>query len=316
MKKILVIGSSNTDLIIKVPEIPRPGETVLGSEFQTFPGGKGANQAVAAARAGGEVMFIAAVGDDSYGKEALDRYKQEGINCEDIKVCRGIPSGIAMISVSDKGENAISVAPGANLILTPEDLDEAEEAFDEAGLLLIQLEIQMDTVGKAIEMCEELDTKVILNPAPAASLPDRILQRTDIITPNESEAERLTGIRIRNEKSAGKAAALLHRKGVGTVIITMGARGAFLSDPSRKIRKMIPGYAVNAVDTTAAGDVFNGQLAVALSEDRSLEHAIGLAHAAAALSIQKTGAQSSIPTREETENFYREHIPGGKTGRG
>jgi len=316
MKKILVIGSSNTDLIIKVPEIPRPGETVLGSEFQTFPGGKGANQAVAAARAGGEVMFIAAVGDDSYGKEALDRYKQEGINCEDIKVCRGIPSGIAMISVSDKGENAISVAPGANLILTPEDLDEAEEAFDEAGLLLIQLEIQMDTVGKAIEMCEELDTKVILNPAPAAPLPDRILQRTDIITPNESEAERLTGIRIRNEKSAGKAAVMLHRKGVGTVIITMGARGAFLSDPSRGIRKMVPGYAVNAVDTTAAGDVFNGQLAVALSEGRSLEHAIGLAHAAAALSIQKAGAQSSIPTREETETFFREHIPGGKTGRG
>jgi len=310
MKKILVVGSSNTDLIIKVPEIPRPGETVLGTDFQTFPGGKGANQAVAAARAGGDVMFIASVGDDPYGSEAVKGYRQDQINCENIKVCKNTPSGIALINVSEKGENAISVASGANYKLTPKDLDEAEEAFDEAGLMLIQLEIPIDTVRKAVALCEELQTRVILNPAPASDLPEEILYRTDLITPNETEAERLTGIRIRNEKSAGKAAAWLHRKGVGTVIITMGAGGAYLSDPAGGIEKMIPGFVVDAVDTTAAGDVFNGQLAVALSEDKSLEHAIGLAHAAAALSIQKAGAQSSIPRREETEYFYHENLAG------
>ncbi|HER09488.1 MAG TPA: ribokinase [Bacteroides sp.] len=308
MKKILVVGSSNTDLIIQVPEIPRPGETVLGSRFQTFPGGKGANQAVAAARAGGEVIFIAAVGDDPYGSEAVKGYRRDRINCEDIKVCRDTPSGIALISVSEKGENAISVAPGANYKLSPEDMEEAEAAFDEADLMLIQLEITLDTVHRAVEICEELRTRVILNPAPATDLPDGILNRTDIITPNEAEAERLTGIRIRNEKGAWKAAEWLHRKGVRTVIITLGARGAYLSDPATGPGRMIPGFAVNAVDTTAAGDVFNGQLAVALSEGKSLEHAIGLAHAAAALSVQKAGAQSSIPMREETDYFYQANL--------
>lgn len=306
MKKILVVGSSNTDLIIKVPEIPKPGETVLGSEFQTFPGGKGANQAVAAARAGGEVVFIAAVGDDPYGSEAVQGYRRDRINCEDIKVCKDTPSGIALINVTEKGENAISVAPGANSQLTPKDLEEAEEAFDEADLMLIQLEIPMNTVLKAVELCKELETRVILNPAPAAELPEAILSGIDIITPNETEAERLTGIRIRNEKGAAKAAAWLHRKGIGTVIITMGARGAYLSDSVGGISKMIPGFKADAVDTTAAGDVFNGQLAVALSEDRSLEDAVRLAHAAAAISIQKAGAQSSIPGRKETDHFYYE----------
>ena len=306
MKKILVVGSSNTDLIIKVPAIPRPGETILGTDFQTFPGGKGANQAVAAARAGGDVMLIASVGDDLYGTEAVKGYREDRINCENIKVCKNTPSGIALINVSEKGENAISVAPGANFMLNPKDLDEAEEAFDEAGLMLIQLEIKLDTVRKAVQLCREFHTKVILNPAPASALPEEILTGTDLITPNETEAEYLTGIRIRSQKDAGKAAARLHGKGVGTVIITMGARGAYLSDPGRSIAKMIPGFAVDAVDTTAAGDVFNGQLAVALSEERSLEEAVGLAHAAAALSIQKAGAQSSVPTREETDRFYLE----------
>ena len=306
MKKILVVGSSNTDLIIKVPEIPRPGETLLGGEFQTFPGGKGANQAVAAARAGGEVVFIAAVGDDAYGAEAIKGYKQDNINTEDIKVCRGVPSGIAMITVSHKGENAITVASGANGELTASDLEEAEEPFIEADYMLVQLETPIETVQKAVKLCAEFQTRVILNPAPAAELSDEILGKVHIITPNETEAEKLTGTVVTDETSAAKAADALHNRGVETVIITMGSKGAFLSDPATGKREMVPGFNVKAVDTTAAGDVFNGQLAVSLAEGMVLEEAILLAHAAAALSVQKLGAQSSIPRREETNYFLKE----------
>jgi ribokinase len=308
MKKILVVGSSNTDLIIKVPEIPRPGETLLGGEFQTFPGGKGANQAVAAARAGGNVVFIASVGDDAYGTEALKGYQLDNIVTENIKICKNVPSGIAMITVSQKGENAITVASGANSLLSPSDLDEAVEAFSEADLMLVQLETPIQTVAKAVALCNECNTRVILNPAPAADLSDEILSGTDIITPNETEAESLTGISITNEETAGKAADQLHEKGVRTVIITLGAGGAFISDPGSGCRFMVPGFNVKALDTTAAGDVFNGQLAVAFAEGRSLEESVRLAHAAAALSVQKMGAQSSIPKREETDYFLTEEL--------
>ncbi len=306
MKKILVVGSSNTDLIIKVPEIPRPGETLLGGEFMTFPGGKGANQAVAAARAGGDVIFIASVGDDLYGGEAVKGYRLDHINTEDIKVCKGVPSGIAMITISAKGENAITVASGANAELHPADLEDAEEAFLEADYMLIQLETPLDTVQKAVELCAEFNTRVILNPAPAADLSDKILKRVSILTPNETEAERLTGITVDDELSAAKAADALHKRGVHTVIITMGAAGAWLSDRESGTRLMVPGFSVEAADTTAAGDTFNGQLAVALSEDMKMEDAIITAHGAAALSVQKLGAQSSIPRREETSNFLEE----------
>ena len=307
MKKIVVVGSSNTDLIIRVPEIPRPGETLLGGEFMTFPGGKGANQAVAAARAGGEVVFIAAVGDDAYGEEAIKGYKLDKINTGNIKVCRGVASGVAMITIAESGENAITVASGANARLFPEDLDQMEEAFQEADYLLIQLETPLDTVQKAVELCAELDTKVILNPAPAARLSDHILQGVSIITPNETEAERLTGIVVSDEQSAEKAAAVLHQSGVDTVIITLGSRGAFLSDPASGTVKLIPGFQVQAVDTTAAGDVFNGQLAVSLAEGKALERAVLEANGAAAISVRKLGAQSSIPHWEETSYFIEEH---------
>lgn len=308
MKKILVVGSSNTDLIIKVPEIPRPGETLLGGQFQTFPGGKGANQAVAAARAGGEVVFIAAVGDDVYGAEAIRAYKEDNINTEDIKICKGVPSGIAMITVSHQGENAITVASGANGELSPSDLEEAEEPFEEADYMLIQLETPLETVQKAVELCSELDTRVILNPAPAAELPDEILKKVHIITPNETEAEKLTGTMVSDAESAKKAADALHKRGVQTVIITLGSQGAFLSDSVTSLGTLIPGFSVKAEDTTAAGDVFNGQLAVALAEGGLMEEAIVQAHAAAALSVQKLGAQSSIPRREETMDFLKKHL--------
>jgi ribokinase len=307
MENILVVGSSNTDLIIKVSEIPRPGETLLGGKFMTFPGGKGANQAVAAARAGGDVVFIAAVGEDAYGLESIKEYKLDNINTENIKICKGVPSGIAMITISDSGENAITVASGANEKLLPDDMDEAEEAFHEADFMIIQLETPLDTVEKAICLCGELKTTVILNPAPAATLSDKILAGVDIITPNETEAERLTGIKVEGVEDAKKAAEVLHRRGVGTVIITMGSSGAFVSDRATGLVKMIAGFKVKAEDTTAAGDVFNGQLAVALSEGRSLEEAIRMSHAAAALSVQKLGAQSSIPRREETDYFLEQN---------
>lgn len=307
MKKILVVGSSNTDLIIKVPEIPRPGETLLGGEFKTFPGGKGANQAVAAARSGGDVVFIASVGDDAYGQNAVHEYKFDNINTENIKICKNTPSGVAMITISEKGENAITVASGANAKLLPADLDEAEEAFHEADYMLVQLETPLETVQKAIELCIEFNTTVILNPAPAAELSPEILAGTDIITPNETEAERLTGIEVRNERDAERAADKLHQMGVGTVIITLGSSGAFLSDKASGEKSHIRGFEVNAVDTTAAGDVFNGQLAVALAEGKDFQQAVRVAHAAAALSVQKLGAQSSIPRREETDYFLEEH---------
>lgn len=306
MKRILVVGSSNTDLIIRVPEIPRPGETVMGTDFQTFPGGKGANQAVAAARAGGDVMFIAAVGDDPYGTEALRGYKLDNIHTENIKVCKGIPSGIAMITIAASAENSITVAPGANGELSPEDMEEAEEAFDEADILLVQLECPLETVQKAMELGREFGTKTILNPAPARELPDQILASTDLITPNETEAERLTGQSVRNAKEAENAASVLHGKGIRTVIVTMGRAGAFVSDRETGMAEMIPGFEVDAMDTTAAGDVFNGHLAVALAEGNSLETAVRSAHAAAALSVMKLGAQSSIPRREETDYFLEE----------
>lgn len=307
MKKILVVGSSNTDLIIKVSEIPRPGETLLGGKFMTFPGGKGANQAVAAARAGGDVVFIASVGEDAYGLGSIKEYRLDNINTENIKICKGVPSGIAMITIASSGENAITVASGANEKLLPDDLDEAEEAFHEADYMIIQLETPLETVEKAICLCGEFSTTVILNPAPAADLSDKILSGVHIITPNETEAERLTGIKVDSFQSAQKAAGVLHQRGVGTVIITMGSAGAFVSDRDTGLVKMIAGFKVKAEDTTAAGDVFNGQLAVALSEGLSLEEAIRMAHAAAALSVQQLGAQSSIPRREETDYFLEQN---------
>jgi ribokinase len=308
MKKILVVGSSNTDLIIKVPEIPHPGETLIGGDFQTFQGGKGANQAVAAARGGGDVVFIASVGNDNYGSESIKGYKLDNINTEDIKICKNIPSGIAMITIAANGENAIAVASGANAELRPEDLDEAEEAFHEADYMLVQLETPLDTVQKAVEMCAEFETKVILNPAPATKLPDDLISRIDIITPNETEAERLTGVAVKEEDDALRASEVLHRRGINTVIITLGARGAFVSDKTTGLKCMVPGFNVEPMDTTAAGDVFNGQLAVALAEGLPLEDAIRQAHAAAALSVQKLGAQSSIPRREETDYFLEEQL--------
>ena len=300
-KNIVVIGSSNTDMIIKTPRIPKPGETVLGGNFSTAAGGKGANQAVSAARAGGNVIFIARVGDDIFGKQSVEGFVQDGINIDNIITDKNAPSGVALISVDEKGENSIAVAPGANAGLSPSDIEESKDIIATAGILLMQLEIPLETVKAAAEIAAEKGVDVILNPAPAQSLGDDILRHISIITPNETEAELLTGIRIDDEESAAHAADALSAKGVKTVFITLGPRGVYVS--SSDFNGIVPGFSVRAVDTTAAGDVFNGVLAVSLSEDMPLVNAVRFSNAAAALSVTRLGAQPSAPYRTEIEAF-------------
>jgi ribokinase len=302
MSKIVVVGSSNTDLIIKLDRIPRPGETVLGGEFSTAAGGKGANQAVAAARAGGEVTFIARLGCDSMGEQAIAGFVRDGINVDYIVRDKTRPSGVALIFVAQDGENSIAVASGANERLSPTDVKRAAKVIRGARVLVLQLETPLNTVRMAAELAAKAGVKVLLNPAPARKLPDKLLKYVDVLTPNEGEAEMLTGIKVRDRNAAAKAAKALLARGVENVIITMGSRGAFVA--GREVRQMIPAYKVKAVDTTAGGDVFNGALAVALAEGRSLLEAARFATAAAAISVTRLGAQTSAPTRLEINKLF------------
>ncbi len=305
MKKpaILVIGSSNTDMIIRAERIPKPGETILGGRFLTAHGGKGANQAVAAARAGGDVTFVARIGSDVFGDQALDAWRSDGIAVEHVVRDASEPSGVALIFVSKDGENSIAVAPGANGKLSVADLQAASDAFQSAKVCVMQLETPLATVQAAAKTAADLGLIVILNPAPARALPAALLKRISILTPNESEAELLTGIPVRDVASARKAAAALMEKGVGTVVLTLGPRGALIADKDGA--RMVAGFKVKAVDTTAAGDVFNGSLAVALAENQSLDDAVRFANAAAALSVTKAGAQPSAPIRRLIEKMVK-----------
>ena len=299
--KIIVAGSSNTDMVVKVPHIPAPGETVMGSELLTIPGGKGANQAVGAARAGGDVVFIACVSDDTFGSESVENYKKDGIDTTWIKVKPGIHSGVALINVAEDGENSIAVAPGANSHLLPEDIIKARDAFAGAGAVLVQLEIPMETVSAVAQIAEELGIPMILNPAPGAKLPMDLLKKISVITPNETEAALLTGTKEVNDDTIPVMAKELYDMGIETVIITMGSRGVYLFNS--EFRGMIPGYSVKAVDTTAAGDVFNGALATALSGKKSLREAVDFAQRAAAISVTRMGAQPSAPMLDEIINY-------------
>jgi ribokinase len=300
-KKIVVVGSSNSDMTIKAARIPKPGETVLGGSFSMAAGGKGANQAVAAARAGGTVIFVARIGDDYFGERALKHFVADQINVEFIVRDKESPSGIALIFVDDKGENSIAVAAGANARLSKADIERCSDTVASAEILLMQLETPLETVHAAAEIASSKGVKVILNPAPARKLPPELLRLVSIVTPNEFEAEVLTGVRIQDDMAAGRAADALLGQGVETVIITLGVRGAFLATASE--RAVVPGYSVHAVDTTGAGDVFNGALAVALSEGKVLREAVSFACAAAAISVTKLGAQPSIPRRKEIDAF-------------
>ena len=297
MKSVLVIGSSNTDLIIRVPRIPRPGETVLGGAFSTAAGGKGANQAVAAARAGGRVTFVARIGADGFGDRTLAGLEADGIDTRHVLRTAEAPSGIALITVDERGENSISVASGANALLSAADVARAGEAFAAADIVLLQLESPLAAVEAAVRKAGERGIPVILNPAPARELDDALLAGVSVLTPNEHEAELLTGIAVEDERSAREAARRLRDRGPGTVVITMGERGVYASAEGSE--GSVPAFKVEPVDTTAAGDVFSGALAVALAERLALREALRFAQAAAAISVTRPGAQPSAPTRAE-----------------
>ncbi|MFA5265411.1 MAG: ribokinase [Opitutaceae bacterium] len=296
---IVVIGSSNTDMIVRVPRIPGPGETLLGGEFSTAAGGKGANQAVAAARAGGRVAFVARLGRDSLGDQALAGFVREGIEVGQISRDPAKPSGVALIFVAASGENSIAVAGGSNETLAPDQIADSRKVIAGAKVLLMQLETPLPTIEAAAAIASEAGVRVILNPAPAQPLSDSLLRKLSLLTPNEHEASLLSGVKVTNVASARKAARVLRAKGTTSVIITLGAKGAFVSTKGCEV--LVPGFRMKAVDTTAAGDVFNGALAVRLSEGAELLDAVRFANAAAAISVTRPGAQPSIPLRAEIE---------------
>ncbi len=297
--KIVVVGSSNTDMILQMEHIPRPGETILGGQFAMAAGGKGANQAVAAARAGGDVTFLARVGSDMFGRQAVEGFRADGIHVEHVIQDAEAPSGVALIFVAADGENSIGVASGANARLTPDDVRQAAATIEAADVLVMQLETPLETIQAAAEIAVSAGTRVILNPAPAQALDDQLLRHVSVLTPNESEAELLTGIAVSDAASAQCAADALHGRGVETVIVTLGAAGAYVAGAG--FTGLVPAFPVTAVDTTAAGDVFNGALAVALAEGEPLPDAVRFGCAAAALSVTKLGAQPSAPQRADVE---------------
>lgn len=299
--KLVVLGSINADHILNLETFPAPGETVTGNHYQVAFGGKGANQAVAAGRSGANIAFIACTGDDDIGSSIRQQLASDNINVDPVSVIDGEPTGVALIFVNGEGENVIGIHAGANAALSPARVEAQRERIAEASALLMQLESPIDSVLAAANIAHENHTTVVLNPAPARVLSDELLALVDIITPNETEAEKLTGIRVENDEDAAKAALVLHKKGIDTVLITLGSRGVWASVKGEGQR--VPGFKVEAVDTIAAGDTFNGALIAALLEDKVLSDAIRFAHAAAAIAVTRKGAQPSVPWREEIEAF-------------
>ena len=294
--KIIVIGSANTDMVVKSKELPLPGETILGGTFFMNAGGKGANQAVAAARLGADVTLVAKVGNDIFGTATINGLQKENINTAYVFVDANEPSGTALIMVNDEGENCIVVAPGANAQLLPADIELVKE-FSTAAIILMQLEIPMPTIAAATKIAKTNQQKIIINPAPAQQLSDDILNGLFLITPNETEAALLTGIKVDNEFAASQAAAIFLNKGVQNVIITLGKQGAYFQNKEQKFT--VPAPVVKAMDTTAAGDTFSGAIAVALTENMEWEKAIQFAVQAASISVTRMGAQASVPYRNE-----------------
>jgi ribokinase len=300
--KIVVVGSSNTDMTIRLAHLPKPGETEIGGDFSTAAGGKGANQAVGAARAGGSVTFIAKVGRDMFGDQAIEGYIKDGLDVKFVLRDPAEKSGVALIFVGKKsGENSIAVASGANGKLSPADVKKAAKAITEAKILIMQLETPIATVEAAAALAFKAGVRIILNPAPAQKLPDRLLKQVSIFTPNELEAEFFTGVKVTTIEDAGRAADKLLAKGIETVIITLGTRGSFVANKDGK--KLVPSFKVKPIDTTGAGDIYNGVLAVALAEGKPILEAARQANAAGAISVTMLGAQPSAPTRKGIEAF-------------
>jgi len=294
---IWVIGSINTDMVVKAKALPRPGQTLIGGEFLMNSGGKGANQAVAAARLGAQVSLLGCLGQDIFGSEAITRLEQEKVDCSLVSRSKTQPSGVALISVDCTGENQITVAPGANHCVSEQQVELAFDAMVSDSLILLQLEIPLLSVAHAVDLARAHNCRAILDPAPAQSLSEQILQNLYLITPNESEAETLTGIKVDSPESAEEAANFLLKAGVLNVALTMGCKGVLLA--SSEGCEVIPATTVKAIDTTAAGDCFNGSLAFALASEETLREAVIFAARVASVSVTRIGAQDSMPFQNE-----------------
>jgi ribokinase len=301
---IVVVGSLNMDLVVRMPQIPKPGETLLGGVFKTFPGGKGANQAVAARRLGAQVTMIGCVGNDAFGKELRDGLENEGIDTTHVLVHSEAATGVALIQVDAQGRNSIAVASGANFRLTATDIEQAMQSIDKIDALVMPLETPVETIFAAAKIASSRGATVILNPAPAQVLAREILELVDILLPNEHEAALMTGTPTQAELDLSQAIHQIHRMGVKNVILTLGDQGAYLSEEGHE--SLIPACQVQAVDTTAAGDCFVAALAVSLCERKSLPEAARFASAAAALAVTREGAQPSLPYREEVMLFLQQ----------
>ncbi len=303
MKNIVVIGSSNTDMVVKTSHLPAGGETVLGGDFFMNPGGKGANQAVAAARYGNRVVFVAKTGDDMFGATVREGMKQDGIITDYVFVDKQHPSGVALITIDSAAENCIVVASGANMHLNETDIDAAADEIRHADVVLMQLECPVATVEYAARMAAEAGVKVILNPAPAPAEPlsEELMKNLFLITPNRSEASRISGINVTDMESAHRAIRAIYAMGPKNVIITLGSEGSLIYDGSMIMR--VDACKVEAVDTTAAGDTYSGVLASGIAEGKSLIEAVREANVAAAISVTRMGAQPAAPTRAEINEF-------------
>ncbi len=300
---IVVVGSSNMDIFFYTDRMPEPGETVIGNRYWMAMGGKGANQAVGSRLLGAEVTLVGQVGDDLFGRRMLDNFSSHGIACDHIQVDKEADSGVALILVDKQAENSIVVVPGVNMRISPADVEAAANKLRAADVLLMQLEIPLDAIQRAVDIAHEGSTLCVLNPAPARPLPDCILEKVHLLTPNQSEARVLTDIPADTLEGAEAAGQALLDKGVQTVIITLGAQGALIVRPDQTLH--VEGVRVDALDTTGAGDAFMAGLAVALAEGQTLEEATRFANVAGALSTQKPGAMPSLPTRDEVEAFAR-----------
>ena len=302
MKSICVIGSLNMDLVVNVDTMPKPGQTLLGGNFKEVPGGKGANQAVAMSRLEGKVSMIGKVGNDGFGKTLIEALNKDNVNTNHIEVA-DCSTGVAFITVDKNAQNAIVVAPGANFEVKKEDIDKNIDCIKNSDIVVIQLETPLDTVKYALQVAKDLNKYTILNPAPAVKLDDDIIKNVDLLTPNETELEIISEIKIENDDDINKAALKMIEKGVKELIVTLGSKGSLYINEEKSFFKKA--YKVDAIDTTAAGDSFTGALAVALSNNKTMEEAMDFASKVGALSVMKEGAQSSLPTLKDVENFGR-----------